>query len=131
HHTSEDHGNRSLKFVPGKSRGDEGVIVRPDRTIVIRHRIVARLAASYCPNSPSGKGCFIRQGCRNTPRMFLGSDACKQTMTSIRRSHPARTLAAVQSDGICGNIFTPEDFLEPAAQALGLVLQLSCSCAIA
>src|SRR4030095_1384024 len=121
HHTSEHHGSRSLEFVPAKSRGDQGVIVRPDRTIVIRHRIVAGLTAGYCANSPSGKGCFIGQGGRNALRVFLRRNTREKTMTSIRRSHPAGPLTAVQSEGVCGKLFTPEDFLEPAARALGLV----------
>ena len=105
--------------------------MRPDRTIVIRHRIVARLTAGYRANSPSGKGCFIGQCGRNAPRVFLRRNTREKTMTSVRRSHPAGPLAAVQRQGVCGNVFTPEDFLEPAAQALGLVLQLLRGCAIA
>src|SRR5215831_13312927 len=103
HHTSEHHGNRSLQFVPSKSRGDQGVIVRPDRAIVIRHWVVARFTAGYCANSPSRKGCFVGQCGRNSPRVFLGCNTSEKTMTSVRRSHAAGPLAAVQSDGVCGN----------------------------
>src|SRR5881227_507033 len=97
---------------------------------MIRHRIVARLIARYRANSPSGKGCFISQCSRNPTRVFLRRNTREKTMTSVRRSHPAGPLAAVQCQGVCGNVFTPEDFLEPATQALSLVLQLLRGCAI-
>src|SRR4030095_9686152 len=118
HHTSEHHGSWSLEVVPGKSRGDQRVIMRPDRTIVIRHRIVARFTTGYCAHSPSRKGVFIGQGRRNAPRVCLRRNTREKTMTSVRRSHPAGPLAAVQSECVCGKLFTPEDFLEPAAEAL-------------
>src|SRR5437016_13942461 len=101
------------------------------QTISIRLLIVARFSGGYCAISPSEKGCFVGHGGRNAPRVFLRRNTCEKTMTSIRRSHPAGPLAAVQSEGVCGNVFAPEDFLEPAAQAFGLILQLSCGCAIA
>src|SRR5258707_13190970 len=98
---------------------------------MIRHRIVASLTAGYCANSPSGKGCFVGQGGRNAARVFLRRNTCEKTMTSVRRSRPAGSLAAVQREGIRGKLFTPEDFLEPTAQAFGLIFQLLCGCAIA
>ena len=105
--------------------------MRPYRSIVIRHRIVARLAAGDRANSPSGKGCFVGQGGRNAPRVFFRRNTREKTMTSIRCSHPAGPFAAVQREGVRGKLFTPEHFLEPAAQAFGLMFQLLCGCAIA
>ena len=98
--------------------------MRPDRTIVIRHRVVTRLAAGDSTNSPSRKGCFIGERARYALSVVLCRNTREKTVTGVRRAHPARPFAAVQRKRICGKLFTPEDLLEPVAQALGLLFQV-------
>src|SRR5215831_15501618 len=96
----------------------------PDRTIVVRHRVVAGLAAGDSTNSPSVKGCFIGERARYALSVVLRRNTREKTMTGIRRAHSARPFAAVQRKRKCGKLLAPEDFLEPLAQTLGLVFQV-------
>src|SRR5919108_4872142 len=98
--------------------------MRPDRTIVIGHWVVACLAAGHGANSPSGKGFFISERARHALGVVVRRNTREKTMTRIGRPHSARLLTAIQRKRICGKFLTPESLLEPMAQALGLLLQL-------
>ena len=98
--------------------------MRPDRPIVIGHRIVAGFAAGKGAHSPSRKR-ISRKKCFGGAGRVLGArDFREQAMTGIGRSHPAGPLLAVQRQGVRTLLITPEGLLEPQLQGLGFVRQL-------
>src|SRR6266487_1442240 len=114
--TCEDHRCGLLQSVSGESRGDQGVIVRPDRSIVIGHGIVSRLAASHRTNAPTGERSFVCERCRYAARVLLCRDTGEKTVPRVRRAHSTRLLAAIQRKGVSGKLITPKRLLEPAAE---------------
>lgn len=72
-----------LKSVSGKPCSDDGIIMRPDRSVVIGHWVVARFASSYSTHSPPGERCFAGECRRHTARPILTDDPREETMTCI------------------------------------------------
>src|SRR5690606_11178352 len=108
----EDAGSLFVEAVSGEPRRDEGVVVRPDRTIVVRHRVVARLAGGHGPNSPARGQGFAGQ-CRGEPdRPARLHDSGKETVSGIRGPDPAWALVPVEGDRIGREILAPERLLE-------------------
>src|SRR5947208_15403904 len=100
----------------------------PDRSVVIRHRIVTRLAGSDCPNSPAGEGRFMCQCRSNTPRMLCGCDSGKKAMTRVRRSYPAGLLPAIERKRVGGRLITPETLFDSLEEDLDLLRQITHLC---
>src|SRR5437762_7996093 len=103
----------------------------PDRSVVIRHRIVTRLAGSDCPNSPTGEARFMCQCRSNTTRMLCGCDSGKKAMTRVRRADPAGLLPAIERKRVGGKLITPETLFESLAEGFGLLRQITRPCIIA
>ena len=106
--------------IAAKAGGDQRVIVRPDRSIVIRHRIVPCFLGSHGPNSPSRERRFVSKGCCYSTRPLLFRDSGEKAMTSVRRSDATRLFPAVQGQGIGGDLVTPEGLIETSIQRLCL-----------
>src|SRR6266480_5337621 len=103
----------------------------PDRSVVIRHRIVTRLAGSDRPNSPTGEARFMGQCRSNTTRMLCGCDSGKKAMTRVRRADPAGLLPAIERKRVDGKLITPETLFESLAEDFGLLRQITRPCIIA
>src|SRR5436190_10110982 len=103
----------------------------PDRSVMIRHRIVTRLAGSDCSNSPAGEGRFVCQRRSYAPGMLCGRDSGKKTMTRIRCSDPAGLLPAVERERVGGKLITPETLFESLEEGFGLLRQITRACIIA
>ena len=103
----------------------------PDGSVVIRHRIVTRLARSNCPNSPAGEGFFICERRRHATGMFLRSDTSKKTVACVRRSRLTGLLFAIERKRVCGKFVTPEGLFEPSGQGFRLLRQIARLCIVA
>src|SRR6266481_5916366 len=103
----------------------------PDRSVVIRHRVVTRLAGSDCPNSPAGEGRFMCQRRSNATRMLCGCDSGEKAMTRVRRSYPAGLLPAIERKRVGGKFITPETLVESSEEGFGLLRQITRACRIA
>src|SRR5262249_28417565 len=101
-----------LESVMGQALRDQGVVVRPDRAVVIRHRIVARLARGYGSHPPAGKRLGAKQHLRHARSPFTIDNAGEKALACVRRSDPARLLVAVQGQGVGANVVAPERRLE-------------------
>ena len=62
------------KIVAGHSRSDDGIVMRPDRTVVVRERVVARLMTADRPNTPSAEKILADQGVGHEVRAFGTGD---------------------------------------------------------
>src|SRR4029077_16808082 len=128
--TCDDHRRGLLQSVSGESRGNQGVIMRPDRSIVIGHGIVSRLAAPHRTNAPTGERCFVCEGSRYTTSVLLCRDTGEKTVPRVRCAHSARSLAAIQCKSVSGKLITPKCLPEAATERFRLSLQLARACCV-
>src|SRR5918992_2453769 len=102
--------------VARQPKGHERIVVRPDRTVVVRHRVVAGLPEGKRAHTPP-RIPLRAEECRGHARATLtAGDAAHQHLAGVRGSHRARLLLAVEGDRIRAELFQPERLLEPVAQ---------------
>src|ERR1043166_1628511 len=121
----EDHPCRLLQSISSESSSNQRVIMRPDRSIVIRHRVIARFAAGHRADSPPRERRFACERCHYTARVFVSCDTSEQTVACIRATHAASLLVSIQRKRVCGKLVAPKCFLEPASERFRLFRQLS------
>ena len=88
--------HRDRQAVPGEPGGDQRVVVRPDRAVVIRHRVVAHFAGVDGPDAPAGKHALSQQRLGDLPRAVRLRETREQAMPGVRRADRAGTLLAIQ-----------------------------------
>ena len=76
--------DRALQPVAREPERDQRVVVRPDRAVVIRHRIVARLAARDGADAPAREELRAEQVVRDLGRALRPRDAGEQHLPGIR-----------------------------------------------
>ena len=86
----------SLEAVAGEARGDQGVVVRPDRAVVVRHRVVARLAGVDRPDAPARKQASSSSESATRAARSGRGDAGEQALSGVGRANRAGALAAVE-----------------------------------
>src|SRR5262249_58751776 len=91
---------------------DQRVVVRPDRSVVIGHRIVAGFAQRDGADAPAGEEMRPQQVDGDAARAILGDHAAEQEMASIRRAHGTRTLLAIERERVGAELLAPERRLE-------------------
>ena len=72
-----------LQSIAGQAERNEGVVVRPDGTIVVRHRVVLRLGRGHCANAKAGERRVVQERARDAIGMQRACDAGEKAMTSI------------------------------------------------
>ena len=103
--------------VSGKSRRDDGTVVRPDRAIVVGDRIVAAFTDGHRAYAPAAEQVGGHQG----PAYAFGSlrrrRPAKKDMTRIRCAHGTLTFAAIQRQRIGADALAPEAFVKGRGQS--------------
>src|SRR6266550_7005254 len=64
-----------LQAGPGESRADQSVVVRPDRSIMVRHRVITRFLCGHSANTPSGKRRFVSKCRRYAARALVSRNS--------------------------------------------------------
>src|SRR6478609_845905 len=108
--------HRMLQAVAREAERDQRIVMRPDRSIVIGHRVVTGFAARYGADAPSRKEFVAHQVGRDPPRPIGPDDASEEKLTGIRGSHLARPLGAVERERVSAELLAPERFLETLSQ---------------
>src|SRR5579872_75063 len=99
--------------VPGYACDAERRIVRPDRAIVIGHRVEARFAFGQRPDAPTRAKLSRQKLLRYLCRTLRARQAEKKQMAGIRRPHTAWMLIIpVHGDGVEVEIGDPEASLD-------------------
>src|SRR5882724_3423252 len=102
-HAFEQLLDLGLMAIAGKTERDQGVVMRPDRPVVIRHRIVARLAPGDGPDAPSGEELRRQEHRGDLASAYVPSSA-DQKLSSNRaasRSACASSARACSPRPIC------------------------------
>src|SRR5262245_8181748 len=110
--------------IAGEAGGDQGVVVRPDRAVVIGHGIVACLAVGNGADAPT-RIVGRQQEFGGDGSGALGpGDAGKEGMPGIAGSHLAGGLGTVESQRVAADLLTPETAIEALAKRLRLPLEV-------
>ena len=117
--------DRMLQSVAREAECDQRIIVRPDRSIVIGHRIVTRLAARDGADAPSRKEFMAHEIAGDHARPIRPRNAGEQQLPGIRRSHLARLFGAVERQRVSSEVVAPESLFEALGQPLRIGFQLS------
>ena len=100
--------DRVLVPIARKPCRDERVVVRPNRPVVIGHRVVAALLARHGTNAPSGKEGRPHQVAHHGCGALRCGDAAEQHVTGIRSPNAARLLLAVEGERVGSDVIAPE-----------------------
>ena len=120
-HRLEQRGGALLESVVRKSDGDHRIVVRPDRSVVIRHRVVAGLTFGNGPYAPARMKVRRHQLFRHAAGPRFRRSICKQNMAGIRRTDTAQLAGAVDGDAIDSEFLAPEVALDGTRQPLRLL----------
>ena len=104
--------HRMLQAVAREAERDQRIVVRPDRSIVIGHRVVTGFAARHRADAPSRKKFLAHQIGRDQARAVGSNHAGEEKLPGIRRSHLARPLGAVERHSVGAEFLAPERRLE-------------------
>ena len=102
-----------LQAISTETRGYERIVVRPDRSVVIRHRIVADFALRNGANSPIAEALRARQRICDTDGIGGIGYAGEERMPGVGGPYPAWFLGSIQGQGIGADLLTPEAFVKP------------------
>src|SRR5947209_20531705 len=92
-------------------------------TVIVGHRIIARLACPNSANTPAREKLFCHQGSsQSLGALFLGNPA-EQRVTGIGSAYATLFLFTVQREGVHSQVFAPECLVEFFAQRFGLGLE--------
>ena len=119
-----DLADRTLEAVAREAERDQRIVVRPDRAVVIGHRIVAHFTARHGPDPPAGEEARAQQPVRDQFRAVRPRDAGEQHLAGIRGADAARLLRAVERERIGLQFLTPECRLEALGKTLRVGFKL-------
>ena len=102
--------------VSGKSRRDDGTVVRPDRAVVVGDGIVAALANGNRAHAPAAEQVGGHQGVADTLSSPWRRSSAVKDMARIRCAYGALTLVAIQRKGIDAEGLAPEAFIKQSGQ---------------
>src|SRR5450432_4162996 len=114
--------DRMLQPVAREAECDQRVVMRPDRPVMIRHRIIACLAQRDGANTPAGEEVRPHQVGGDAAGTVMAHDAGKQQLPGIGRPHPAWLLGAVECQCIGPELLAPERIFK----SLGETLRFRC-----
>lgn len=121
--TGEKPDRRLLEAVPGEPGRDDGVVMRPNRSIVVGHRVVADLPGGERPNPPAAMKILPLEAPRQALRPRPIGDTGPEAMPRVGGEHPARALLAVERKRIAFKLVTPKHLLESLLDGFCLVSQ--------
>ena len=104
------------KPIARKPRCDQGIVVRPDRSIVITHRIVARFRRRDRAHAPAAERGRSHEATHDRACPFGQRDTGQKGMTRVRGADPTGALVAVERQHISSEFFVEELGIKRFAQ---------------
>src|ERR1700761_6412658 len=105
-----------LQAVAREPERDQRIVMRPDRAVMIGHRIVAGLVQRDGADAPAREEMRPQQIDRDLAGTVLADHAAEQEMPGVRRAPRARLLFAVQRQGVGAELLAPESVLKALGQ---------------
>ena len=112
---AQQHGDRSPLAVTGHPRRRQGRVVRPDRAVMIAHRIEAGLSLGQGPQAPARTELGRQHPPRHLSRPFVRRQAGEQQVPGVGGDGAALLPVAVQGDGVEALVLHPVAVLDQGA----------------
>src|SRR6185437_4346450 len=109
-----------FESITGHAACNQSIIMRPDRTVVIRERIVASLSGCNRTHSPAIKKIRMQHFARQTGSDYWGSNPGIEALSGVGGTNAARRFVAIQSQSIYRKIVTPECVVKTSLQLVCL-----------
>src|SRR6185437_7744749 len=103
--------------------GNQGIVMGPDRTVVIGERIVASLSVGDSPDSPAVKKIRLQHFAGQAGSGFGRSNAGIEALSGIGSAHAAGLFVSIQGQRINRKIIAPECFIKTSLQGLRLMME--------
>src|SRR6202011_2567860 len=108
-----------LVLAKAQASGNQCIVVWPDRAVVIRHRVVARLEIGHGAYTPAREKNIVMQALDDGGRVLRPGDVREQAMTGIRAAYAALILLTVQRQCVHRDLRAPEALLKALPDAPG------------
>ena len=109
--------------VPLQPGRDQRVVVRPDRTVVVAHRVVGGRGPAHRPDAPAREHVRRQQPLRERQRLVLVHDPGVQAVAGVGHQRSELLLVGVERGREVPLVLHPERLVEAHLQAFRLVLQ--------
>src|SRR6185437_5482677 len=109
-----------LETVPREADRNHRVVVRPDRAVMIRQRVIPRLALGKCSDTPTAETIPTHEVAGHAARPLRRYYAREQRMPRIRGTHPTGPFLTIERQDIRSHLLIPELSLESNAQFFGV-----------
>src|SRR5205823_14815482 len=92
----------------------------PDRSVMVRHRVITRFLCGHSANSPPGKRCFVSECRRYATRALVTRNSSEKAVTCGGGAHAASLFVSIKCYGKRCEVVTPESLIKMLTQFLGL-----------
>src|SRR3954469_15571639 len=103
---------------------DQGIVMRPDRAVVVRGRIEALLARADGAQPPAREELRTEEAFGDARCAFRARDAGEKKLPGVGRAHGAPSLGAIEGKRVSPELFAPECRFEALLQDLGFGVEI-------
>ena len=117
--------------VPCKPGSNQGVVVGPDRSVVVRERVEAGVSRRHRPHTPPRPELVAHQLVDDRVDAVRRNDAAPEEVSDVRAERVDLALVAVERERVeAAALLDPERLVETFAQLLGLGLDAGAKLAV-
>src|SRR5215210_6146832 len=106
--------------VAPQAAGDQGVVVGPDRAVVVGVRVVAPFTLGHGPHTPAAEELLAHQPVGYGPRPTFGYDAAPEEVSGAGAQRVDPAPGSVEGEGVVAAILHPEVPVETLPEIPGL-----------
>ena len=117
--------------VASQPRGDEGVVVRPHRSVVVAHRVVGTHRRGEGPHAEPREHLGAQERLGDRGGVLLVDDPGPQAVTHVGREGLHRLLLRVEGERVVPAVRQPEPLVEAQLQLRGAVGEPACPLVVA
>ena len=110
---AEDLEDLGLQAIAAETQRNQRIVMRPNRAVMIRHRVIAGGRNRGRPHSPTGEAARAEKCLGDTARASGIGDPGQQRVPGIRGDDPTGLLGPVERQRVGRQVFAPERRLEP------------------
>src|SRR5262245_30962526 len=116
-HSPDDPLRLGPARVPGKTPGDERIVMRPDRAVVVRERVEASVVRGHCSNAPARPEVRAHEPVDDRVDLRRRDDPAPEQVPDVRAERVDLLLLAVEREHVeAAAGLVPERLVEARAQ---------------
>src|SRR5262245_21656632 len=113
---ASDHRRLLAESVAFEAHGDDAIVVRPHRAVLIREGIVSRVSLRQRADAPAAPHIRFQESPHNSLGAIRANNAAPKKMTGVRGDRLDRLLVTIKRVRVVANVLTPELFFESFLQ---------------